>query len=113
MSEVLNDVLDFNRMDSGRFESVSMPYSFHTVLRSMLVPLQLAADARGLELYTDIDKRIDVVGLSLIRGFYLLMPESHWQIARKAWYQARGDTPEWIQDKLSQDPDEEGIVVGV
>ncbi|KAG8707374.1 hypothetical protein FRC08_000531, partial [Ceratobasidium sp. 394] len=59
MSKVLNDVLDFNRMDSGRFESVSKPYAFHTVMRSMLVPLQLAADARGLELVSEFDPAID------------------------------------------------------
>ncbi|KAG9090116.1 hypothetical protein FRC06_001217, partial [Ceratobasidium sp. 370] len=59
MSKVLNDVLDFNRMDSGRFESVSKPYAFHTVMRSMLVPLQLAADARGLELLSEFDPAID------------------------------------------------------
>ncbi|CUA78227.1 Autoinducer 2 sensor kinase/phosphatase LuxQ [Vibrio cholerae O1 biovar El Tor str, N16961] [Rhizoctonia solani] len=59
MSKVLNDVLDFNRMDSGRFESVSKPYQFHTVMRSMLVPLKLAADARGLELISEFDPAID------------------------------------------------------
>ncbi|KAJ1306708.1 hypothetical protein OPQ81_007700 [Rhizoctonia solani] len=59
MSKVLNDVLDFNRMDSGRFESVSKPYPFHTVMRSMLVPLRLAADARGLELISELDPAID------------------------------------------------------
>ncbi|CAE6516173.1 unnamed protein product [Rhizoctonia solani] len=59
MSKVLNDVLDFNRMDSGRFESVSKPYPFHTVMSSMLVPLKLAADARGLELISEFDPAID------------------------------------------------------
>ena len=64
---VLNDVLDFNRMDSGRLESVSRPYSFHTVLRSIFVPLRLAADARDLELHTDIDKQIDEVYLARLK----------------------------------------------
>jgi osomolarity two-component system sensor histidine kinase SLN1 len=49
MSKVLNDVLDFNRMDAGRFESVSKPYAFHQVLRSLFVPLRMATDARQLE----------------------------------------------------------------
>lgn len=44
---------------SGRFESVSKPYAFHTVMRSMLVPLRLAADARGLELISEFDPAID------------------------------------------------------
>ncbi|KAF8517934.1 hypothetical protein BU17DRAFT_49029 [Hysterangium stoloniferum] len=93
MSKVLNDVLDFNRMDSGRFESVDRPYAFHTVLRSMLVPLQLAANARGLELCTDIDKQIDAV-------------------ARRAGYEAQGEASECIDQKLATDPSEEGVVVG-
>ncbi|KAH9074915.1 hypothetical protein EDB83DRAFT_2218949 [Lactarius deliciosus] len=57
----LNDVLDFNRMDSGRFESVSRPYSFHQVMRGLFVPLRLATDARHLELVTDLDPCIDKV----------------------------------------------------
>lgn len=62
--QVLNDVLDFNRMDSGRFESVNRPYTFHQVMRGMFVPLRLAADARGLDFITDLDVRIDRVGFS-------------------------------------------------
>jgi osomolarity two-component system sensor histidine kinase SLN1 len=87
MSKVLNDVLDLcvlflrslagpgnpparrrkltprrsNRMDSGRFESVNRPYSFHQVMRSLFVPLRLAADARNLNFVTDLDLRIDRV----------------------------------------------------
>ncbi|KAG8747308.1 hypothetical protein FRC10_001487 [Ceratobasidium sp. 414] len=73
MSKVLNDVLDFNRMDRhvlarisfgssvdfGSASHVFKPYAFHTVMRSMLVPLQLAADARGLELVSEFDPAID------------------------------------------------------
>lgn len=84
---VLNDVLDFNRMDSGRLESVNRPYPFHTALRSMLVPLKLAADARGLLLETEIDKRIDEV----IRSTFV----SHKQISNVLcrWQGARGTVP--------------------
>ncbi|KAF8509178.1 hypothetical protein BU17DRAFT_56291, partial [Hysterangium stoloniferum] len=82
MSKVLNDVLDFNRMDSGRFESVSTPYLFHTVMRSMFVPLRLAADARGLELVTRLDPRID-------------------EVARRAAYEAQGLPESTIQQLLS------------
>jgi len=48
-------------MDSGRFESVSRPYSFHQVMRGLFVPLRLATDARELELVTDLDSCIDKV----------------------------------------------------
>ncbi|KAI9458429.1 hypothetical protein BJY52DRAFT_430616 [Lactarius psammicola] len=71
MSKVLNDVLDFNRMDSGRFESVSRPYPFHQVMRGLFVPLRLATDARHLELVTDLDPCIDKVAhdaVCLARG---------------------------------------------
>ena len=51
-------------MDSGRFESVSRPYSFHQVMRGLFVPLRLATDARQLELVTDLDPCIDKVRLS-------------------------------------------------
>lgn len=67
MSKVLNDVLDFNRMDSGRFENVARPYPFHSVMRSMFVPLQLATDARGLKFTTELDKSIDIVSICYFR----------------------------------------------
>ncbi|KAI0042739.1 hypothetical protein FA95DRAFT_1598309 [Auriscalpium vulgare] len=93
MSKVLNDVLDFNRMDSGRFESVSKPYSFHQVMRSLFVPLRLAADARHLEFSTDLDRTID-------------------DIARQALYLARGMDSKEIAQHIADNPHEDGIVVG-
>ncbi|KAI9455208.1 hypothetical protein F5148DRAFT_1277243 [Russula earlei] len=95
MSKVLNDVLDFNRMDSGRFESVSRPYSFHQVIRGLFVPLRLATDARRLELVTDLDPCIDKARLFNI------------QIARDAVYVARGLDLENVQEQ-----DGDGLVVG-
>lgn len=93
MSKVLNDVLDFNRMDSGRFESVAKPYSFHQVMRSMFVPLRLATDARGLSFVTDLDKNID-------------------RVARRALYEAMGYKEADVVRKLGENPEEDGIVVG-
>ncbi|KAF7795011.1 hypothetical protein EIP86_006155 [Pleurotus ostreatoroseus] len=93
MSKVLNDVLDFNRMDSGRFESVARPYPFHQVMRSLFVPLKLATNARSLEFVVDLDRRID-------------------EVARRAMYEALGLTEEEIQKRLVEAPDEDGIVVG-
>ena len=68
MSKVLNDVLDFNRMDSGRFESVLRPYAFHQVMRSLFVPLRLATDARGLEFVYELDGRVDEVARGALRA---------------------------------------------
>ena len=93
MSKVLNDVLDFNRMDSGRFESVLKPYAFHKVMRSLFVPLRMATDARGLAFVTELDKSID-------------------ELSRKALYEAQGMTEQEALRKLAENPDEDGIVVG-
>lgn len=49
-------------MDSGRFEILSRPYAFHSVIRTLFVPLRMATDARNLELVTHLDKTIDEVG---------------------------------------------------
>ncbi|GAA5904332.1 uncharacterized protein JCM6883_006452 [Sporobolomyces salmoneus] len=59
MSQVLNDVLDFSRMERGGFSSVSRPFSLHNLMRSIFVPLRLDAAARGLELETSLDSRVD------------------------------------------------------
>ncbi|KAJ7140325.1 hypothetical protein C8R43DRAFT_595336 [Mycena crocata] len=96
MSKVLNDVLDFNRMDSGRLESLSRPYAFHKVLRSLFIPLRLAAEARKLEFIFDLDMRID-------------------EVARRAAYQHMDVTPEAITQHLLDQPSGEsvmGMVVG-
>ncbi|KZT34639.1 hypothetical protein SISSUDRAFT_1052488 [Sistotremastrum suecicum HHB10207 ss-3] len=93
MSKVLNDVLDFNRLDAGKFESVSKPYPLHTVIRSMLIPLKLASNARGLQLITELDKGID-------------------DIARRALYTAQGLNRDQIEKLMEVDGEEDGIVVG-
>jgi osomolarity two-component system, sensor histidine kinase SLN1 len=59
MSKVLNDMLDFNRLDAGRFESVSRPFSFHQVIKTLCVPLQMATNSRGQSLIVELDPLID------------------------------------------------------
>ncbi|KAI0091448.1 hypothetical protein BDY19DRAFT_983786 [Irpex rosettiformis] len=93
MSKVLNDVLDFNRMDSGRFESVLKPYAFHQAMRSLFVPLRMATDARGLEFITDLDLTID-------------------EVARAALREYQGENGDIIARLLQETQDEDGIVVG-
>ncbi|KAK4056812.1 hypothetical protein OIO90_002061 [Microbotryomycetes sp. JL221] len=61
MSQVLNDVLDFSRMERGGFLSVSRPFSFHQVIQSIFTPLRIDTVARGLSLETVLDPRIDDV----------------------------------------------------
>ncbi|PPQ93876.1 hypothetical protein CVT25_013585 [Psilocybe cyanescens] len=93
MSKVLNDVLDFNRMDSGKFESASRPYGFHQVMRSLFVPLRLATDARGLKFETELDPNID-------------------KVARKAAYMAMGESNEAIRKHIGENPNVDGVVTG-
>ncbi|KAF8628700.1 hypothetical protein AX17_005923 [Amanita inopinata Kibby_2008] len=93
MSKVLNDVLDFHRLDSGKFETVSRPYAFHQIMRSLFIPLQLNTEARGLKLEANLDPNIDLV-------------------ARQASYEALGETPDAIRKHLEEHPDVDGIVTG-
>lgn len=93
MSKVLNDVLDFNRMDSGKFESVFRPYGFHQVMRSLFIPLRLTTNARGLDLEIELDPRID-------------------QVARRAAYEAMGQSNEVITQHMLDHPHVEGVVIG-
>ncbi|KDQ07591.1 hypothetical protein BOTBODRAFT_149123 [Botryobasidium botryosum FD-172 SS1] len=67
MKQVLDDVLDLQRMDSGRFESNPHAFEFHQCLRSMLGTLRVATDAKGLGLEVELDERIDEV-VSNIKG---------------------------------------------
>ncbi|KAG7445051.1 uncharacterized protein BT62DRAFT_207089 [Guyanagaster necrorhizus] len=96
MSKVLNDVLDFNRMDSGKFEVLTRPYAFHQVLRSMFLPLELATNARELDFERDLDMKID-------------------DFARRAEYKALGESDENIELLLRDNPSGElvmGLVAG-
>ncbi|KLO12174.1 hypothetical protein SCHPADRAFT_829937 [Schizopora paradoxa] len=93
MSKVLNDVLDFDRLDSGRFSTVKMPYNLHQSINSMLVPLRLAAEARGQSLQIDLDKNID-------------------SIARRAMHVAQGHDTAKMNKEMEENPDEDGLVVG-
>jgi len=57
--EVLNDVLDLERMDSGRFESNPRPFPLHRAIASIMGPVGLASDAKRLTLRMELDKKID------------------------------------------------------
>ncbi|KAF9233473.1 Tco5, signal transduction HAMP domain histidine kinase [Melanogaster broomeanus] len=87
MSKVLNDMLDFNRMDSGRFEILSKPYAFHAVIRTLFIPLRMATDARNLELVTHLDEIID-------------------EVAHRAACEAAGEDPDAMSDQG------DGVVLG-
>lgn len=64
MSQVLNDVLDFSRMERGGFSSVHRPFSLHKAMQSIVTPLRLDAAARGLDLEATFDHRVDNVAVA-------------------------------------------------
>ncbi|KAK7056490.1 hypothetical protein VNI00_003046 [Paramarasmius palmivorus] len=93
MAQVLNDVLDFNKMDSGQFELVNRPYVFHQAMRSLFLTIRMNTDAKKLKLIADLDPRIDLV-------------------ARRAAYHAMGEQEEAIATHLREHPDVDGVVIG-
>ncbi|CAE7184079.1 unnamed protein product [Rhizoctonia solani] len=112
MSKVLNDVLDFNRMDSGRFETVSKPFAFHAVIRSMLVPLGLGASAKGLQLIVELDDEIDVQArLAAYRAQAREVDFTHGEkfVPTET---TRRRQEEWVAQRMEEGSDEDGIVMG-
>ena len=78
-------------------------------MRSLLIPLELAANARGLQLTVDLDRNIDWVRSCSLRSQY---SADVIQIARRALYHAKGLSAEEIAKRMAIDNDEDGIVVG-
>ncbi|TPX59311.1 hypothetical protein SpCBS45565_g07769 [Spizellomyces sp. 'palustris'] len=59
MAKVLNDVLDFNRMEDGKLSCTHNPFDFHKVVRSIFVSARAVAENRAVNLVTELDGRID------------------------------------------------------
>ncbi|KAJ7158462.1 hypothetical protein C8R46DRAFT_1354446 [Mycena filopes] len=59
MKTVLNDVLDFEKMDSGHFETVPRPFPLHHSIRAILDQVEVQTGARQLTLERALDERID------------------------------------------------------
>jgi signal transduction histidine kinase/CheY-like chemotaxis protein len=52
---ILNDILDFSKIESRKLELEAIPFSVRELLGTMLKPLAVKADQKGLELLYDID----------------------------------------------------------
>ncbi|KAJ3026127.1 hypothetical protein HDV00_012146, partial [Rhizophlyctis rosea] len=59
MAQVLNDVLDFNRMEDGKFVCTYHPIDLHSIVRSLCVGAKVVAENKGVELRSDLDERVD------------------------------------------------------
>ncbi|KAJ7238585.1 hypothetical protein B0H12DRAFT_1056947 [Mycena haematopus] len=79
MKTVLNDVLDFEKMDSGHFETVAKPFPLHHSIRTILDQVEVQTGARKLILDRGLDERIDTEPLVLEPG-RVAEPEGLWVI---------------------------------
>ena len=52
---VINDILDFSKIESRKLELESIPFSVREVVGTLLKPLAVKAEQKGLELLFDID----------------------------------------------------------
>ncbi|KAI9099753.1 hypothetical protein DFS34DRAFT_579201, partial [Phlyctochytrium arcticum] len=59
MAKVLNDVLDFNRMEDGKLVCAHNQFDFHKVVRSTFVSARAVAENKGVTIVTELDERID------------------------------------------------------
>ncbi|OCF42763.1 two-component system sensor protein [Kwoniella heveanensis CBS 569] len=62
MEKVLNDVLSFNRMESGKFAQARKPFEFHKSIQLVALSHRMQAQMAGIELIVELDKDIDKIG---------------------------------------------------
>ncbi|CCG82126.1 Two-component sensor protein histidine protein kinase [Taphrina deformans PYCC 5710] len=62
MEKVLNDVLDFNRMEAGKLLCASTPFDFSKVIRSVFLGLTVAASSKSVSLKSELDPRLEQLG---------------------------------------------------
>lgn len=55
---LLDELLDFSRLETGQFEIISEPFDVHTEIDTALKALALRAHKKGLELIIDIDSNV-------------------------------------------------------
>lgn len=61
MEKVLNDVLSFNRMESGKFTLESNPLDFHKSLQVVAMSHRIQAERSGVGFSLKLDPRIDAL----------------------------------------------------
>ncbi|KAL1406702.1 hypothetical protein Q8F55_008408 [Vanrija albida] len=65
MENVLDDVLSFNRMESGMFVLTSRPFDFHKAMQLIALAHRLQAQSAGIDLLFNWDPRISALPLLL------------------------------------------------
>ncbi|TPX55317.1 hypothetical protein PhCBS80983_g05410 [Powellomyces hirtus] len=66
MAKVLNDVLDFNRMEDGKLVVTHNSLDFHKVIRSLLVSARVVAQTRNVQITMQMDPSIDKLQMKKI-----------------------------------------------
>ncbi|WVQ72758.1 hypothetical protein IAR50_002318 [Cryptococcus sp. DSM 104548] len=62
MEKVLNDVLSFNRMESGKFAQARKPFDFHKSIQLVALSHRTQAQMAGIDLDVELDQDIDKIG---------------------------------------------------
>ena len=58
---IVNDVLDFSKIDSGKMELVSVPYNLIDLISALINMIKIRAENKGLELKVDISENLPTV----------------------------------------------------
>jgi signal transduction histidine kinase/CheY-like chemotaxis protein len=58
LMQIVNDVLDYNRIISGKFSFANEPFNMQTVLDETIAVMQLQADRKGITFKTDFDDSV-------------------------------------------------------
>ena len=100
---ILNDVLDFSKIESRKIEIESVPFSFSEMIANTLRPLALRAHQKGLELISEADPdvparvvgdptRIHQVVTNLVGNAIKFTERGHVLVAVKQTARAEGST---------------------
>jgi two-component system, sensor histidine kinase and response regulator len=100
---ILNDVLDFSKIESRKLELEAVPFSIRTSIADALKPLALRAHQKGLEVICDIDAavptavvgdptRIHQVLMNLVGNALKFTARGHIVVAIREASRAQGST---------------------
>ena len=60
MMSLINEILDFNKIEAGKFELERVPVDMQLFLKKLIAQFSVQAQAKGLKLITDIDEHLDI-----------------------------------------------------
>lgn len=60
MMALINDILDYNKMEAGKLELIEKPVNIKRFLHQVIAPFKAQASSKGLKLVMDIDDNLDM-----------------------------------------------------